>query len=187
MKRRLLNLLTAPSVLLFLAVVVLWVRSYWVSDNAGRVGQTKVIVISSAVGSLDLGVTGADPENEQPGPRPYYFYNAGRFGRSPGVIDARRLFRFDGRISKSGFGWIVVPHWLPALVLAVPPALALWERRASWWASSHFRFRMGPLVVIWLRRKPIPLNHCQSCGYDLRATPEKCPECGTMATVSTTG
>ena len=50
MRRRLLNVLTAPSLLLCVAVVVLWVRSYWILDNVGRVGQAKVIGISSAVG-----------------------------------------------------------------------------------------------------------------------------------------
>jgi predicted amidophosphoribosyltransferase len=54
--------------------------------------------------------------------------------------------------------WLIVPLWLPALLAGVLPA----ARVASW--------------LIRYRRRQRHL--CPSCGYDLRASPERCPECG---------
>jgi hypothetical protein len=58
----------------------------------------------------------------------------------------------------SRFRMSVVPLWLPTLALAIAPV----------WLARH----------PWRRRRRAP-GLCPGCGYDLRGTPERCPECGT--------
>jgi hypothetical protein len=53
-----------------------------------------------------------------------------------------------------------VPIWFLFAMTAVLPVL---------WALR--------LRAILARRRP---GHCPTCNYDLRATPDRCPECGTV-------
>jgi hypothetical protein len=55
---------------------------------------------------------------------------------------------------------IVLPVWLPVAAAGVWPAMAL-------------------VVRVLRRRRAGDLGVCTACGYDLRATPGRCPECGT--------
>jgi hypothetical protein len=65
----------------------------------------------------------------------------------------------------------------------------------SWVSSDNFRSILnltvpyGPLILLsgivpivaLVRSRPFrQAGHCDHCGYDLRATPERCPECGTV-------
>jgi len=59
----------------------------------------------------------------------------------------------------TGYRRVGVPSWFAAMLFAVPPAL--------FWRQARREQS---------RRKT---NCCVSCGYDLRASKERCPECGT--------
>ena len=60
--------------------------------------------------------------------------------------------------------WLVIPCWMPTLLLLIPPAIAGRRLPRAW--ARHRRRRRGL---------------CSDCGYDLRASGERCPECGSAA------
>jgi hypothetical protein len=48
---------------------------------------------------------------------------------------------------------------------------------SPWWVAVG----TGMIAFPLLRRRIVPqAGTCLSCGYDLRATPARCPECGTL-------
>lgn len=78
---------------------------------------------------------------------------------------AWRGFSYEGNSSGPHPYWgVTVPAWFAVLALSLLPAL---------WVRSHGHRRTD------VRRKAN--GCCRTCGYDLRATPNRCPECG-MAT-----
>jgi hypothetical protein len=55
----------------------------------------------------------------------------------------------------------------------------------TWAAIAVLLLPMGLWAGIgWRHRRQAAAGHCVGCGYDLRATPGKCPECGREVTAS---
>jgi hypothetical protein len=165
------------SLLLCLPSVALLVRSgYWQSDHLffSRGAQgAPLFGISSASGELAL-FTNHVPVVVSV---PYVFTQGWNFLTRPshpmdkpsytlGSLPGARSF------SVLGLGYIdnvppprsarifYVPHWFAALLFTIFPAIRL--------RSIHRTRRLNRAGL------------CERCGYDLRATPDRCPECGAV-------
>jgi hypothetical protein len=83
------------------------------------------------------------------------------WSKSPG------MFHFDVYRYADGHGGtlhvLTMPMWPLVLLTGLPPVVwIIYNRR---YLRHRWRILRG---------------HCLVCGYDLRATPDRCPECGTV-------
>jgi hypothetical protein len=187
MRRRLLQLLTALSLLLALATAGWWGRSYTIPDHLGyerfeieredyrRTGVSIVSVWATLQTSTDRSVWRQRSVEEIGSLRSGFFRrgfgDTARKGmlRGPeGTFKSRWGFgTFTHDMDNGGVAWhrpeVTLPHWFLVLLFSLLPAV----RVIRWQVRRRRARQLGP-----------DARPCPSCGYDRRATPTRCPECG---------
>ena len=177
MRRKLFTFLSAVSLVLCAATTVLWGRSHRATEIVWRATAEEgtSVVISSSYGRIAF-------------LRQWSFWGEApkrwRYDTSPEPRDiSKKRFRPEPLVNVAGFLWATpgfngsdysilcaasVPHWFVVAVTATLPAC---------WLLSAYRKRR--------REGRSKSGLCSGCGYDLRATPGRCPECGAIAVTNT--
>ena len=169
------NTLAAASLLLCLATAGLWVRSYWVADgfSAERpdASKNRREYISPhyrcLIASFDGHLGGWFFWTGRPQGRPtssweFELGHPGKYSPEPGTgFSLRRDGGVHGGYAYNTLYWRL-PDWSLVSAFAVLPAI--------------FAFRQ--IRAVRRRRHRSRLGLCPACGYDLRASPGRCPECG---------
>lgn len=186
MARRALRILTIFCCFLCMAVAILWVRSYWVWEGLSSVSVVSVadsdpsaiikcvtrLHVSSNMGALSLWISGSnvDFRDGSPLPSPGWEYLKRRAEKQPVVDNLHQphiLFHMAGMMATSRSegidpsgraSWVLIPYWMFLPILLLLPIL-------------HVR-------RIIRQRLRLKRGQCLNCGYDLRASKDKCPECG---------
>jgi hypothetical protein len=184
------NFAAAVSLLLCVGTVVLWERSYFVSEHVARAKMSgSAVVVRSSQGLIYCdrrshwdyagGWTWGRRPIRGPGDALGWVYQTPSWGRRvlgfgifggtsytwPGHLypNTTPPPRTDPRWWKDRYTAVSVPFWALAMLFSLAPL-----RRA--------------FLLYRQRVERANAGRCRNCGYDLRATPDRCPECGTEVT-----
>ena len=160
------GLLTCLSLLVALALAALCVRSFWRNDSLFVERGPRGYFVASARGRVGvIQVSG----NWHPRRHHWATYDLATdnavlttIAKSKDTRDLVVILSGDGRLP-GVFGqsrWFAIPYATPIAPCAVLPGVML--------------------MRAWRRRRRGRRGLCRQCGYDLRASPARCQECGSV-------
>jgi hypothetical protein len=170
-KRRLLNLLAVISLFSSVAIAMLYALSFarydslyvqWWNPKDGEMNLLGGIIANGRIFLIHEYYPSLKPKT------PAAIAKLGWHNQVGRPKDYKSMVTDD---AGPGFGWwrIMRSHNLTRMWIRLWPLIPL---TAALPCIGFWRFRN--------RRRQIKLGLCRNCGYDLRATPDRCPECGTI-------
>ena len=201
LRRMILNSLAARSALLFIFTCVLWLRGYWKMDSVTRVrervaedryealavdvdSQRGVICLADCYWSMAIA---GKPEFARELMRSHFYVDVPPHKWTWKVGPSEYLGGWPSQETKMlGFRWRTLDDLDNFQFDRLPIAgqrirhIKIREAVIPDWAAAAL-FALAPefyVIRLWRSRRIIARGLCPSCGYDLRATPQRCPECG---------
>jgi len=164
--RRIVRIFACLSLLVGLALLGLGIRSFWRNDSLFIERGPRGYFVSSARGRVGvIRVSGS----WHPRRLHWATYDLATDGAvlttiatSPDTRDLIIMLSGDGKLP-GAFGqsrWFAIPYATPIVPFAALPAILL--------------------MRAWRQRRRGRRGLCRQCGYDLRASPQRCPECGSV-------
>jgi hypothetical protein len=168
--------ITTFSTLLLIATTGLWIQSIgW----PYVISRTRTVVTGGATlkGSVRL--------------------DSDEFYSMRGGLDIRH-YRYPSAIKPTELAWSSSRVSMPMRLNQFPSSTSNWNRLGffyqrgvpggsifvgiPYWFVMAITALLPAAIAIgkWNRSRAVIAGRCPTCGYDLRATPRRCPECGTV-------
>jgi hypothetical protein len=156
------RILCGLSLFLFIATSFMSIRSYFRGDYWGRSIHGRYNSVSSAKGSIVLDTAEMNPifrpDETNWGTTKQVYYST--YAPPATLLERLGFWSIDIHTSAGPGFRTIIPYWPLIFLFAAIPANVLVRRTRRWIAG---RRRIGL---------------CKKCGYDLRASKDRCPECG---------
>jgi hypothetical protein len=182
-KRRLFTILAAASLLVSLITTVFWLRTYG-GEEFLRLTRHHGYTVAMYAGQIRLSLESENfvrwgVEREPLDLSSEWTWQHDR-SQQRGNNQATDVFGFGHFEYSADYGLTLAEmrRWRQhGVVLPLPLLAAIAAIAPVWWLASCSR--------VLRRRARLRNGLCPSCGYDLRARPDRCPECGAVSTSAT--
>lgn len=177
MRRVVARTLAVGSAILGAGILIVWFVCLAVSDvharlwpgSWSRIGGTSSGMTLWLVYSHEIDRAQMSPQHHDELTRGGRHFDGRRFGFGFGIGEYPVLGAADpGNKGNPGVGVKDASYVVAVSVPALPAGTFMLALPIAYWARAAARRRRDQ-------------RRCAACGYDLRATPDRCPECGTIS------
>jgi hypothetical protein len=180
-RRFFLNGVHVMLVVLALLTIVLWSYSYYASEIIGRLTQDQLWQVQLTKGQMGFYIdTIYDSRASYQGFQPYGFFHSKRWIPPAGFPPLAATTGAD-------FHWTLAGFEMASVHPVAWPSITRFVAAPMWFVAIFFLTGPAVKVLRLLRDRNNPVGgKCATCGYDIRHSYGRCPECGSAVSSAAT-